>query len=211
MKTYSFHLDRYQAGWMFEPIRNKRDALELLLRSVKLMLVATDVAPELRVGSMTLVVAKMSRIFYHSGKKVFSIAFPFRTRTGGDHLEFYSPMHPQIDSRCTSELLALLGREELFTSFDVLDFADPISAACDLDTDIWMLFRELLLLEDGYIRYDDDLTRANGHRHPQHHIDLFYSQGTTFKAGLSCALTYEQFLDILNIETDCHYLAPVTT
>jgi hypothetical protein len=208
MKKFTFAIDGHQASWMFAPIRTKHSSMELLIRTIKIMLSPTVVPPTQRAGEIALVVSKMSRLIFQSKKKVFSISFPFHVGELPDRLQFRSSSHPNIDSRTTSELLALLDDPRVLSSANVLDFADPICTACDIDTDIWNLFRHLLLWEDGYVRYDDDVTGVNGHKHPQHHVDLFYTQGTTFKAGLKSAITDEQFVDILNIETDCHYLRP---
>lgn len=209
MKTFAVDIDVYQAKWMFAPIRDKRSALKTLLRTVKIMLAPTQVDPAIQGGRVILAVSKFSRLVFQSKGKIFSLSFPFQTTQSGGFVKFYSASHPNIDSRCTSELIGLIERSELFESADVLDFADPICAACDIDIDIWKLFRELVLLEDGYVRYDDDEGNVNGHRHPQYHLDLFYSQGTTFKAGLKCAIDEIGLLDILNTETDCHYLQPI--
>lgn len=206
MKIFTFPIDAHQARWAFQPIRSKHAAISTLIKTVKVMLHPTEVEPTQQAGTITLAVSKMSRLFYQSKRKSFSLAFPFQVRVHAEQLRFFSASHPQIDSRVTSEILALLDHPRVFSSREILDFADPICSACDIDTDIWSLFRDLLTFEDGYVRYDDDASNANGHRHPQHHIDLFYSQGTTFKTGLRNAISETQFLDILNIETDCHYL-----
>ena len=67
-----------------------------------------------------------------------------------------------------------------------------------------------MLAEDAYVRYDWDEKRADGHRHPVHHLDLGYSAGGTFKVGLREAIDRAALVAILDIETDCHYLLPAT-
>lgn len=208
MKKYVFYIDRFQAGWAFAPIRDKTDLVEILVRTLKVMLTPVDVPVSDRAGEITLLVQKMSRLFYCSEGKMYSIAFPFTCTELEGRLLFYSHAHPRIDSKTTSDVLALLSTPELLTTSDVLTFADPICTACDIDSHIWSLLREMLLTEGGYVRYDDDIERVNGHRHPRHHLDLFYSQGSTFKAGLRDAITQNDFADILNTETDCRYLHP---
>jgi hypothetical protein len=208
MKKYVFYIDRFQAGWAFAPIRDKKDLVEILVRTLKLMLTPVDVPAPDRAGEVILLVQKMSRLFYRSESKMYSIAFPYTCTELEGRLLFYSHSHPSIDSKATSDVLALLRTPGLLTTSDVLTFADPICTACEIDSHIWSLLREMLLAEGGYVRYDDDIERADGHRHPRHHLDLFYSQGSTFKAGLRDTINHDDFADILNIETDCRYLHP---
>lgn len=207
MKTFRFPIDAYQAEWMFAPLRSKQKVIELLIKTVKIMLAPTTVEKIDQSGSVTLAVSKMNRLIYVSQKKIFSIAFPFFVQERDGRLQFRSHSHPQIDNKATSDVLALMAIPRLFESADVLDFADPVCAACDFDTNIWNLLRDLLLYEDGYVRYDDDAINKDGHRHPQFHLDLFYSHGATFKTGLRSAISGSQLLDILDVETDCHYLS----
>lgn len=208
MKKYVFQIDKYQADWAFAPIRDKKGLIELLVKAVKIMLTPVEVHKDHRAGEMTLLVKKMSRLIFSSSGKMFSVAFPFICTERDGQLFFHSHEHPSIDSKATSDILSILNVPNLLTSPDVLAFADPIYAAYDIDTHIWNLLREMLLTEGGYVRYDDDATREDGHRHPRHHLDLFYSQGATFKAGLRESISHDDFADILNIETDCRYLHP---
>jgi hypothetical protein len=95
-----------------------------------------------------------------------------------------------------------------------LEFAQPI---CDYqeecDEIFWEFLRELLLMEDGYIRYDLDQCeydkakeRGEEYIHPLNHYDFFYSSNATFKIGLNERLTPEGFLDLLNVRTDCKFI-----
>ena len=163
MKKYVFQLDRYQAGWAFLPIRSKKDLLELLVKSIKIMLTPLEVPPEYRAGEMTLLIQKMSRLIFRSENKMFSVAFPFLCTEQDGQLLFHSHEHPSIDSKTTSDILSILNAPNLLTTSDVLSFADPICTACDIDSHIWNLFREMLLTEGGYVRYDDDVAREDGH------------------------------------------------
>ncbi|MCI5147779.1 MAG: hypothetical protein D3923_20140 [Candidatus Electrothrix sp. AR3] len=68
-------------------------------------------------------------------------------------------------------------------------------------------------MEDGYIRYDIDpenyekfKKRGEKHKHPENHYDVFYSNNLTFKIGLKSIITYSEFIDLLNVNTDCNYL-----
>ena len=69
-----------------------------------------------------------------------------------------------------------------------------------------------LMKELGYgagYRYDHDEGRSNGHIHPLHHFDVFYSSGSTFKLGSADGVSKEQFVDVLNLNTNCHFVSPI--
>jgi len=75
--------------------------------------------------------------------------------------------------------------------------------------DLWGLLIELLNSEDGYLRFDHDAERENGHLHPLNHADLFYTNGATFKLGFHEKIKLDHAVDVLNLDTDCYYLSPV--
>lgn len=210
MKRYIFGIDEYQAKWAFSPIRNRRDIVSLLMKTVKVMLINTPVDETIRAGTIVLIVSKMSRLFYVSEAKVFSISFPLFVQEIEDSLIFKSHGHPDVNSKVSSDILALLESDGIFDTPEVLSFAEPISDACAYDLDLWALFRDLLIAEDGYIRYDYDEVREDGHRHPLNHLDIFYSTSATFKLGLNEKLDHENFANILDLNTDCHYVSPAT-
>lgn len=62
------------------------------------------------------------------------------------------------------------------------------------------------MFECGYLRYDYDVEYQNGHIHPINHLDVNYSVGSTFKLGFQDIITIEDFIDILDLKTNCHYL-----
>lgn len=206
METHTLRLDEWQIRSFFGPIRTKRDTIKLLVNTVKLFLAPSE-PPEDRVsGHVTVAVAKMSRLLYSLPNKSFSIGMPFIVRKSGNSFSFSSHACPSIDSKVTSDLIELLDDNDLFEKINVLDSIEPILEIGDFNKEIWPLLRDLILWEDGYLRYDHDPERANGHQHPLHHIDLFYSSGTSFKVGLGSTLDSKRFLDIVDIRTDCHYL-----
>ena len=207
MKTYEFPFESYQVDWFFSAIRDKKDVITLWMRAIKLMLLKTNVPEDLRAGSMVLTVSKMSRLSFIGEKKIYSVAFPFFVSESEDGLSFRTTEHPNIDSRVSSDIISLLD-DSLPYSDEVFRFAEPIMDLCAADNNLWALFRGLLITEDGYIRYDHDEARHNGHRHPLHHLDIFYSSNSTFKLGLQRNLEHLEFVNILDIEKDCHYVSP---
>lgn len=205
LKSYSFQVDKYQLEWVFSPIRTKRDVIELLMRTIKLMMLP-PISPVMSSGQITLQISKMSRLFFITSDKMFSVNFPFFAMEKDGCLRFHSIHHKDVNSMIASHVLAILESTDSLESREVLHFAEAISDLCESDGDFWCLFRELLTYEDGYIRYDHDQVRSNGHIHPLDHLDVFYTTGNTFKLGLNSNISLGNFADVLDVNKNCHYV-----
>ena len=62
------------------------------------------------------------------------------------------------------------------------------------------------MIEPAYIRYDYDPDNEKGKLHPLYHLDLHYSQYSTFKIGLFDKIAGDFFEDIHNVKTDCIFI-----
>lgn len=209
LKLESVGLDRFQVEPFKRAVRTKRDVIAIWMYAVKAFLIGGDfVAPEDRAGSLTIATSAMSRLFCESelGKKSFSIGFPFKQKEENGELVFRSRGNYILNSKTTSDILALLGDNSALDRPDFYTFVDAIEEITTDEENIWGLLRDLMLAEDGYIRYDWDTVRVDGSKHPEHHFDVCYSSEATYKVGLKAALTQEVFIDLLDLETDCHFL-----
>ena len=205
LKSYTFQVDEYQLEWIFSPIRAKRDVIALLMRTIKVMMLP-PMFPVTSSGQITLQISKMSRLFFMTNDKMFSVNFPFVAVQTDDCLRFHSIHHKDVNSMIASHVLAILESNDSLESREVFHFAEPISDLCQSDADFLCLFRELLTYEDGYIRYDHDKVRSNGHIHPLDHLDVFYTTGNTFKLGLNRNISLGNFADVLDLSTNCYYV-----
>jgi len=210
MKKYSYNIARWSSDKIFPPIRSKKDSIRLLMNTLKLMIINEELPEQHIIGKIVLVISKMRRLFYFSKDKCFSINFPFFVSETDNGLIYYSDHISDIDSRVTSVVIGLLSKAEKFEANCVLEFADHIADHIadveESDQEYWPFLRELLLHEDGYVRYDYDEERKNDRIHPLHHLDIFYSSETTFKLGLKQQIEEDFLIDILSIETNCTYL-----
>lgn len=218
MKKWKFKIDPISSNLFFpkERIDRKSQIIKILLETTRYILnnlpcqINNRGEPEI-----ILLVDKMSRLFFISEYKTYSIVFPFKINydTDGNKFTIYYENH-KIDSRLLSNMITIISDSKfevtsLLGFIDFLDGEDIISE----DDESWFILKELILKEDGYIRYDID---SNGYeiakekgapdRHPLHHLDLFYSNNSTFKIGLKNELTTDHFIDLLNIKTDCKYI-----
>lgn len=209
MKRFKFRIDRFQANQLLTPIRDKADVISLWMDAIKLMLAYVPVTNDLASGDMTLIVSKMSRIFFTTENKIFSLNFPFFVSEEDGGLAFSTAHCPVVDNRITSEILSLLHTEGVLAETDILSFAEPIINSSEIDDNVWAFFRELMLCEDGYVRYDHDPDRQDGHAHPLDHLDVFYTTASTFKIGCKNQLSLSDLTDMLDLRTDCHYVSPI--
>lgn len=207
MKIFRFVFDASEAEWIFSPIRTKTDYISLLMRAIKLMLANIPTKKDSCAGEIFLKSDKMSRLIFSGKEKIFTIAFPFFVEETEDSFRFYSNNYLDVNHKTTSQVLSLFRDDKILDHPDVLMFADPIDNISRFDPDIWALLRDLITIEDGYLRYDYDQKNANGHLHPLHHLDVFYSTPSTFKIGLNSEIAVSTFEDVINTKTDCYYLA----
>lgn len=206
MKIFNFSLDRFQASQLFSVVRTKKDIIATWMRAIKLMSVYVDPGEGARFGSMRLHVDKMSRLFFVKEDKSYSINFPFFTDNSAERLTFSAFACSPVDNRVTSEVLSLLSTYNLLDADDIYSFLDPISNSLEVEPAIWSLLKNLMMCDDGYIRVDHDEVRANGNLHPLDHIDVFYEGASTFKIGLVDRLSLNDFADLLDVGSDCHFL-----
>jgi hypothetical protein len=206
MKFFSFKIGSWDFDEIFSPVRRKHECIRLLMNTLKLMIVNDEVNEDDSPASMILVVSRMSRLFYVSEKKYFSINFPFNVEQVNGELRFYSRHIQDIDSFVTSKVLEVMSSLENFESDCIFTFAEPIEEIERSIPYFWPFIRELMMFEEGYIRYDHDAQNENGSLHPLSHYDVFYSSNATFKIGLRNHIGYETLIDLLKLETDCHFL-----
>lgn len=206
MKRYSFDLDERLVKDFFSPIRTKKDVVTLLMKSIKLMLINETIDKKRSCGELLLVVSKMSRLFYFSDNKFFSITFPFSVTENVGQFEFSSKSVKIIDSKVTSDVIGVISQNGFQEIECALEFVDPIVEISDYEQFFWPFLLNLFMYEDGYIRYDYDEKFEKGDHHPLNHYDIFYSSLSTFKIGLRNRLEADTMLEFLDSNEICHYL-----
>ena len=88
------------------------------------------------------------------------------------------------------------------------EFVDPIVEIEEQEARFWPFILALFMYDDGYIRYDYDKENENGKLHPLRHYDIFHASKSTFKIGLDHNINPEEFVDLVNIKTCCHFVRP---
>ena len=76
MKTIEKKIGEYFCEKVLKPVRSKRDIILLLLETLKLVNnTGNEVSNE--TGRFIIFIDKMSKIFYETDEKAFSLCFPF--------------------------------------------------------------------------------------------------------------------------------------
>jgi hypothetical protein len=210
MSTYTFDINSAWIDHFFVIIRNKKQVIDVLMRSIKFMLLNQKVHKDDCVGNIVIEVDKMSRIFFCRQNKIFSLVFPFVV-SYDKTLDSYMFMYQnkiKIDAFISSKILGILNENLLMQTdqYLFLDIIDRLQKEIN-DDNLWCLLRDLILLEDGYLRYDNDKKNEKGDLHPLNRYDLYYSSSATFKIGLKSPISIDDFKDFLNIKTDCKYIS----
>lgn len=212
MKT-SFQLDinlsLIKTFFPEERIKDKYKIIEILLEACRYILYNKKVEKARSQYKMILYKDKMSRLFFVSENKIYSITFPFNINQTKSEISINYKNRLDIDSQNITSLLSIL-KSPTINSDNCLEFIDPIVS---YDQNLWTTFRDLLILEDGYVRYDKDedgfqKAKKDGHenKHPLNHIDIFYTNQATFKLGLKQEYTGTDLIDLMERNTDCKYL-----
>lgn len=198
-----FNLDERQVNLLFSPIRSKTSLIKILMESIKIMLVSDDIPENRTRGKILLHVSRMSRLFYFSENKYFSINFPFSV---SDNSICYQSI--KIDNKTISDVISILEENcQSFDSFFELIMGDDYEERSkNYVNELWKLLQNLFLFEDGYIRYDYDKERQDETYHPLNHLDIFYSNSCTFKIGLKNKISEDDLTKILNTEEPVYYL-----
>lgn len=133
-----------------------------------------------------------------------SLSFPFNIKKNGSQIKLYiNKIQSEIDNRFISECISIINQLQDNSSFiDVwMEMDEPYNE------ETLIIVERLLRTEPCYLRYDYALDSAVGGIHPAIHLDINMSKIGHIKLGLYNQLTFRQFLDILNPDTNCYYVA----
>ncbi len=215
MKKLEFLINESSLDLFFPKYRIKTKAhiIEILMETIKYMLLNPEIKSDCSVGKILLIVDKMSRVFYFSENKYYSISFPFFVEKVENEFTFGFKNIIEVESRLINKILQIIKCDE-FKEKCSLDFIAPI---CEFeencDENFWIFLRELLLMEDGYIRYDYDKdeyekfkSKGEEDKHPLNHYDIFYTSSNTFKIGLKDKLSEDQFIDLFDNQKKRNYI-----
>lgn len=207
MKNYSINIGKIHNifNLINQPIRDKKQLDLLLLETLKTFITG-DIGKSNNEGKIVLNINRMNRFIYEIENKIFSINCPFTcTKEGGKYYFSDSLLGIQINSKLISYMISIIKKG------NINNFEEMVCELIDIEEDedsksAWELLKKLYHIEYGYIRYDYDKERENGKLHPLNHLDINFTDSNKFKLGLNKKITIDEFIDILDITTECYYL-----
>ncbi|MDU5210555.1 MAG: hypothetical protein E6441_11570 [Clostridium sp.] len=209
-KSFEIQIENFFLKKVVKAIRRKEDIIILLLETIKIFLMKDFIEVTQVKGKVILKVDKMSRLIFQIENKYFSFNFPFNIEVdeSSSNIRVYdSTLGIDIDDKLISVLISIFN-QKIITERCLDDiYYELVCGDNNLNiNDIWILVERLSMFECGYLRYDYDVENLDGHIHPQNHLDINYSVGSTFKLGFKDIITIDDFIDILDLRTNCHYL-----
>lgn len=204
-KTYCFKIDKRLKEKLSAPIRSFYDIATVLIETLQYL---TYQIPS-EEGDMKIVVHKMKRIFYIFPEEIFTFSFPFTLKYDDEAVQIYDGS-ALLDNKCLSALVVALRKiKEMGTLSECpIDLFEEIGFDF-LPTEMSTLKTALVKIltnEYGYLRYDIDKKRERGDLHPYYHLDINYSQSSTYKMGLPRKITFEWLQNLLDTTTPCKFI-----
>lgn len=210
MKIYTVKMSKEVIERSSRPLRSKEEAILLLLYTIR-MFDISDFLNDDRMEQVTISIDKMNRITYQLSDKMFSLHFPFSIVCDSEEKIVYSSVAgTTINSQVLSFLIEaferLQGENSTFDTVFEIVMENEYSNEFFSTKQIWILISYLLKYDIGYLRYDYDPAHENGKIHPLHHFDIFLDSAASFKVGLEKKITFDEFLDVLDVSTECAFL-----
>lgn len=161
-----------------------------------------------------LYVDKMSRLFIPEKTvgeilKIYSIVFPFSYNADQHVLSFNQININNSLNSCMKTIINVFDGVLPETMEKILDRCWDVCNDNDLSyqqDDLVAVFTELLTFDIGYVRYDYDEEHQNGDMHPTYHLDINYSNQSTYKIGLIQPIDTLRLEAILDTKQECWFL-----
>ena len=195
-------IPQYKINIFSKPIRNKNDCVSILLETVENFIYNNQAIKQIQNNTMLL---ENGRLFVFLENKYFSIKFPFKIKIE-EKIKFYIN-----NIELNSKILSAIRYAFLNISNSIRDMLAQIKEEYEqINEDeidkIEEIIIAMLLLDDGYLRYDHDAKNENGKLHPLDHLDIFYTNNSV-KLGLKDRLSQKNFVKIISKKYDeCCYL-----
>lgn len=178
----------------------------------KELLNINEITPETKAF---IFIDKMTRLFIVEDKQIFSVVFPFNVNLIESKVTF---RHFEINHSVLAAINSIVHESmELYNIESLIDCIWENTKEMELTTEekqiVDQIIYHLMSYEMGYIRYDVDPINAQKYNergklniHPENHFDINYTSSATYKVGLKSAITMPDFVDFLNINTDCWFV-----
>jgi hypothetical protein len=216
--TFFYSLNQHVLDRVFSTaIRHKLDLMSL---AIKVFIETFSLEPKISMDKETNIAfsnfGNGSRFFIIKENQILSASFPFKMIYENPlKLYIYKEEITIQDLYLTSACIDLV-YQEITTGLELI--SDDIRAIIDsflieemkiekkYEYKIKSILNHMFFMEDGYLRFDYDPSNQNGHIHPLNHLDVNYSNYSTFKLGLNTQIDFHELANIIRSDTNCFYL-----
>lgn len=203
-------------------VKEKRQIIDIWLEiSLKLLSnmykVSNEEVPSLNNGELVYLVEKndfwkiyIIDKYLPNHKKIVIMSFPFSISSEFESI-FLKYKDKDIGAREISMIKSVLkymyDETKNLTLYDsIIEVLHDMELNAEEEIVLNDIVVELLSFSEGYIRYDYDPENERGKIHPLYHLDIFFSNQSTFKIGLPRRYEMNDLLDLLDYEKPCKYL-----
>lgn len=214
MKRFEYKLETALLNIVFPEhrINDRKELLMILLETVRYVLIEKPIHKNTKLlQKFVLYVDDMQRVFYFNNHKYYSIALPFSLHIMNNDIGF-TFCGTRIDSELISIIISVL-QSDNYISDSPWDLVEILDENKTDHYNIWEIFKYLMTYDLGYLRFDQDdfayqeaKQRGAPNSHPECHIDVNFSNASTYKCGLRHRITQQEFIDIVDNKKDCWFL-----
>lgn len=203
-----------------EAIRERYDITQIIISACeyvvdnqyKELLNIDEITPE---TNAFIFIDKMARLFIVEEAQIFSVTFPFNINLNESKVTF---RHFEISHSVLAAINSIVQESiELYNIESLIDCiwenTKEMALTAEEKEIVDQIIYHLMSYEIGYIRYDIDPINAQKYKergklnmHPENHFDINYTSSATYKIGLKSAITVPDFVNFLNINTDCWFI-----
>lgn len=207
------NIEEYHKKKIFKPIRNKIDLINILITSMGIIIYNYQYRDNILSSTEKIIFMhdNMQRIYFCSKEKIYSITFPFTIITTENELYFSNYKVPKFKiNAIIVEYLKEFFSNSAIENADFLELWLEFTTEKQLKGEVYncmlMLIITLLECEPGYLRYDHDIEHADAKTHPEHHLDIYYSNSLTFKLGIRHAIDHQSMASIIKNTEAVQYI-----
>ena len=205
------------------PIRNRLDIIKIILQANDYLIDRqysfVQCAERIDKNFPFLYIEKMSRLFIPENsadqvQKLYSIVFPFSYNVEQNELSITQIAINNSLNSCLKSLVNSFDKALPDSINKIQEYClDACVDACEdnVFSDVFYesvvtIFTRLLTFDVGYIRYDYDEMHCAGRIHPLHHLDINYTNQSTYKIGLNQSLDILEFQSIIDNQKERWFL-----
>ena len=208
---YYFEIPEFRYDLFEKPMRSIYDHIRLVAHFLQdhVFLKRTSTEPDCPFLSINQ--SGRGRLNVHFDSRILSVCFPLTYSDSFDQ-PFSFKDYGIVDQAMTSSLILVANstdKNKHDTLFQVMGGLtdNDISVGIDRVEFLSRLVSWFFFEESGHVRFEHDRKNMDGEIHPEFHLDINYSNSTSFKIGLRERIENSRFDGMFDSLAPCMYLS----